>query len=575
MKLTRFSMKATATAALMTMLSACAVSQQDIRDAEQGAKNQIAKAQANSDARLKDAPLIEYVDANYLGGEPMALTNVTTLPPVFRERKVRLLATDNLKAHADVVAKVLGIPVRINPDVWNRPMPRRSMGTSGQAAVAGGVNPTASPQPSSAGMPPGNPMAAPTPQSIALSAFTNYADPEKVAMDFVGNGEQTMDALTRPLGLSWEYSREDNVMTIYRYYTKTYRIRTGSGTTKTAGTVDKGTSTGSGAAGGGGGNGGGASTGATFNAANSTNTTDTLAPLASILATIKKNYLSADGEATDNSATASITVTDSRYVVDQITKYIDTENAMLGKQVAVTVQKATYQIDNNAENGLDLGPVFSKLAGDAAEWTLKLSSPSTLVSQTAGAMSFNVLSPTSRWNGTTVNLQSLNGYGKTIVSDVRTLVTKNRVPTTKFELDSQEYVNRTTPGTATLSGSSTVGLEQTTVTTGNLLTITPTIYDSNTVELSVAMDDSTLLPFDETTAGQGATAQRVKSAHTRGDVGRSVIEIRDGESLVLVGVNSDKTSSTNRWSFSGGSVGASKTKVMSVIVITPKILEGS
>ncbi len=248
---------------------------------------------------------------------------------------------------------------------------------------------------------------------------------------------------------------------------------------------------------------------------------------------------------------------------------------MLSKQVAVTIQTISVQLDNTSEKGFDLGAVYSRLVGNAAEWSMKFTAPSTLVGQTAGAFGFNILSPISRWNGSTVNLQSLEGFGKTIVTDSRTLVTKNRVPTAKFKLDTQEYVNRTTPGASTLAGSSVVGLEQTSVTTGNLLTVTPTIYDSNTVELSLAVDDSTLLPFEQTTAGSGASAQTVKSAHTTGDVARSVVEVRDGESLVLIGVSNDRTTSTNRFGIGGASARATKGKVMSVIVVTPKILEGA
>ncbi|MGT2457762.1 hypothetical protein ACU4GI_33200 [Cupriavidus basilensis] len=574
---TNLPQKAILATLIASLVSACAVSPAVVSEAEKQARETVAREQARLDEQARALPLVEHVNANYLGSDPIPLSPMLLLPPVFSEKQVQLLGVANLKDHADKIARVGGLSVRISQDVWRLPSARVANNAGANPTVGANAS-SARPQsaaPSSAGMPPGSPLAmlSPTPQSVALAAVTNYADPAAVKADYLGNLGGALASITVPLGLNWEYSREENVVTINRYVTRKFIVRAG-GTYETGSDMDKGTSASSG------------TSGASVGAGNSTSGNFTaggklklesgkLDPLGVVAKTIKDNFLTPDGTVTPDPTTNSVVVTDSRHVVDQVARYLELQNAQLSKQAQVSIRTVTMQLNDTSELGFDVSAVYSKLVGGVADWTIASKAPGTLTSSIASSVAFNVLSPTSRWNGTGISVQSLEGIGKIIGDNTKTLVTKNRTPVGRIEFDSDGFLAETKASGSSLGGSTVPGLTPGTLTVGTALTLTPTIYDSNTIELAMSIDDSFSRGFGAATAGQGATFQQIQLPRQSGSKSISTVEVREGDSLVLVGYDNEKVTADRRYGLSGGSNTAAKNRIVTIVIVTPRVLPGA
>ncbi|KAA0178811.1 hypothetical protein FX016_23040 [Cupriavidus gilardii] len=574
------SKKVVAAALVSSLLSACAVSPFVVSDAENRARDAVDTEKSRLGAQARALPLVEFVDVNYLGDEPIPLTAATALPRAFLEKQIQLLNTKNVKEHAERIGAIGGFAVRIAQDVWRVPAARSSaQGSAAMGPISGSVVPSASPSmvPSASGMPPGNPLAlsqraAPTPQSVALAPVTNYADPASVRMDYAGNLAGALDALTVPLGLTWEYNAEGNVVTISRFVTRRFAIRAG-GTTEVSSDIDKGITANTGSTGG---TGAGANTTSGNFSAGSKYRTESgkVEPLSIVAQTIAKNYLTPDGTVTADPSTNTVVVTDSKYVIDQIAAYVEQQNESLGRQVQVTVRTITLQRNNTSQLAFDVSMVYSKLAGGAATWAASTVGPSTLASTDAGTVAFNVVSPTSRFNGTSISLDSLDSIGKIIGDNTKTLVAKNRQATARIEFDSDAYLAKTEAGGGSLTGSAVPGLTPGNQTVGNSIIITPTIYDSKTVNLQMSLDESYSRGFRTAGAGQGTTLQQVELPRESGNKNLQSVDVQDGQPVVLVGYDTEKLTADRRYSVGGASTSAIKSQVITIVIVTARVLPG-
>jgi len=562
-----------------SILSGCAVSPALVSQAESTSRDNIAREKSRLDEQARALPLFEFVDANYLGSEPIPLARTTSLPRAFREKRVQLLGVRNLKDHAEKVAAVAGFSLRISQDVWTKPTPRLPqvggvMPAVGAAAPASTqLRPT--PTNGNGSMPPGSPFAvpAPTAQSIALAGYTNYADPANVKIDYDGNPVGALDALTIPLGLTWTPSEQGNVVTISRYVTRRFPVRA-TGTSETDSSIDKGMTANSGSIGGVG------STGSTntgnFSAASRLKSESAKAdPITVVATTIKNNYLTPDGTVTPDVTTGSVVVTDSQYVIDQVARYMEGQNEALGRQAQVSIRTITLQLNDSSQQAFDVSLIYSKLSGGVAQWSLSTAAPKSLTSSETGSVAFNVLSPTSPFNGTAIDVRSLEGIGKIIGDNTRTLITKNRQTVGRIDFDSDAYLASTNPGAGNLAGSGVPGLTPGTQTVGTSIILTPTIYDSNVIGLELSQDESVARPFRTAGAGQGATQQTLELPRESGNKGLHKVDVRSGQSMVLVGYDSEKIQADRRYGLTGASNNATNSRVVTIVVVTASIVPGA
>ena len=138
------------------------------------------------------------------------------------------------------------------------------------------------------------------------------------------------------------------------------------------------------------------------------------------------------------------------------------------------------------------------------------------------------------------------------------------------------YLAQTTPASAGSStgGTGVPGLTTSVAPSGTLLFMHTAIYDAGDINLRLAFAKSTVPVFTNISTGSGATLQQVQLIDQSGIQTTPEVSLRDGETLVLVGVSQNSLQDTGRISLLSGSKALSGTQQLQIMMITPR-LDGS
>ena len=518
--------------AITNLLSACAVSNQDVQNKVDETELNITQRQQQLATQRMKEPSLTRINGNYVAGSPVELGANSRLPPIFRDVVLRYPAANSIQTVAARITEVTRIPVDIHPDVLAYFNP--SLRIAASTPAVGGATPT-------------------VPTAL-------------IDMDFRGNLGDFLDVLSARYGMGWEYI--NGTINITRLVTRMFQVAASPGSTETSSKITKGSASSAGVTGVGTGQTSGSFSGSseTSVSSNKISTTD------SLQAAIKGMLTPVIGKVTINEATGTVIVTDTRMVVDQVGKLIDYENKIMGRQVSLQVDVITLQIDNKSQLGFDANLIYKSL-GNA--WGANLNPASTLTNAAAANLSYNILPGTStNYAGSSLVLKALNSYGKVVRNDSVTLNGRNRTPMPVAEFNSQGYLASTTPasGGGTASGTGVPGLTPGNVTSGLFLSALPTILDNNSVILRMSMDSSTLLSIDSISTGSGSTLQQIQLPNTKGRKTDHEVTLRGGDALVLVNLSTDATTGNNNVGLLSSSLNNSKSRSVELIVVTPRIL---
>ena len=157
-----------------------------------------------------------------------------------------------------------------------------------------------------------------------------------------------------------------------------------------------------------------------------------------------------------------------------------------------------------------------------------------------------------------------------------TLVTTHRVPVPLAQFATKGYLAATSPasGGAVSVGAGVPGLTPGSVTTGLFLSALPTILDNSSMLLRLSIDSSTLQGIDSQSTGTGVTFQQIQTPSVTGYKSDHNITLREGQTLVLVGLSNDSMTGQNQVGLLGGSVSNKKVQLMQVIMVTPRLHAG-
>jgi len=528
-------------AALALVIAGCAVSNKDVQDRADKAKDQTTQMREQFNTQRTVESPVTKVKGNYVGGKPVELGYNNTLPSSFRDVVFRYPDASTLREVAERITQDTGIPVDISADVVTL------------AATAT------------------TPSAGASSVNTRTSASSNQANASSVGgipMDFRGNLGDFLDKLSARYGFGWQYV--NNTINFSRLITKTFQIHASPGTAEFNTRVSKGSSAATGSTGG-------------SSAAQSTGsfagTSDTSVKATGISASDSldkaiKSMLSPQGKVVMNEATGSIIVTDTRMVVDQVGKLIDHENLLLTRQVALQVDLITLQVNDSSQFGFDANLIYNSL-GNA--WGATLTGATSVATSASSSLTYNVLPGTnSRYNGSSLLLKALNSYGKVVQNTSIPLVATNRQPMPIAQFATKGYLASTTPaaGGATAAGTGVPGLTPGSVTTGLFLSVLPTILDNNGLLLRMSMDQSTLLPFETIGTGTGATAQQIQIPNVTGYKSDHNVSLKSGETLVLVGIVNDGVNGQTNVGLLNNSLNNQRTQTVQVLVITPRVQAG-
>ncbi|HGO6128566.1 TPA: PilN family type IVB pilus formation outer membrane protein [Burkholderia cepacia] len=578
--------RAIAAAVLVFALSACNTMQRDVdhqsaQVADQvGAYNRMATIQnATSNVRV-----VQRVNGAWLGGRAVPMTSDATLPEIFKKNDFQFQFKDgpgDLQLLAERLTKLTGIPVRVQPDAL---MPLsafmdRSGGGGSASATAGGV----AAAPAAASLPPlpspaaGGSLAA----GLSSASYGGRSDETKYNMNYVGTLQGFLELTCAKGGLSWDY--HDGVITIRRFVTKVLSLKALPGSSGFDASLGRDGQTQTGTQ-------GGAQGGTSQNSGGySSNTKIKMDSAYSVWTSVEgqiKAIKTPPGRYWISEATGTITVTDTKAAVDEISRIIDHENGLLTRQIVMRVEVLSVKLTSGQQYGIDWNVVFNKVT-NMVPWALSFTSPTSLVSTTAGSLGASVLTPTSgspsAWSGSKAMFNALQDYGRVKVVTTANAMTVNRQPVPVAITQQTGYLAEITPAPAGASGNvgGTPGLTPGTVTTGFMLNLLPTILDSNSILLQFSMGISSLDSLDKQTSGSGSNQNSIQTPTISSTDFLQKVALRPGDTLVLSGYEReqgqyDKRTLTDKAPVGlGGSFNGSTNREAVVILVTPVVAEGA
>ncbi len=514
---------------------------------------------------------------SWLGRRTVDISSDDILPEAFSQNvTLAFPGRLNIQTIAERITKVTSIPVRIKPDVFLSPT---AFVRSGAGAIQ--VQQPGTGLPGQPGVQPGMPGAIPpvasvANQSMSLSGAQNFST--DMELNYSGSLAGLLDLVAARIGISWEY--KDGGINLFRLITRTMTLKANPGNSDYSSTIGKA------------GNGGAAISG-----------TNTVASSFSSTAQIKmeskfsvwestesalKSILSPLGKISVSQATGTITVTDTKDVVEQAQKIVDYENMMLTRQIGIRVEMLSVELGNEAEYGINWNVVYSKLSNLSPLWKLTAASPSTLAGALAGSVGLQIVAPitndnslTQRLSGSSALMNALSSIGRTHIVTTASVATLNRQPVPVALTNQVAYLASTAPATAVAGGTGGLpGLTPGTVTTGFMLNLLPTVMENNMVQMQFSVDVSELKKLNTISSGSGATLQSIQTPEVSGTQFLQRVALRAGETLVISGFERqtdqyDKRTLTEDGPIGlGGSYTGNKKREATVILITPVIMEG-
>jgi type IVB pilus formation R64 PilN family outer membrane protein len=568
--------------ASLAALGGCAVTSNEVGARYDAAKAEVKGFQAAVETeRSTQEPPFQRLSGNYLGSTSLPVSAAIGLPMRFQHVVLTYgRAEGSFVEAARNVRGATGLAVRFSADIYTNlaAAPGGQGGTPAATAVPAAIAVSAQPivqaQPSGGPLPPGGLLAsrqvAPTsvPAAAQPAVIPAYAP---VPLSFQGNLADYLNTICAAAGLSWEY--QDGELYFYRLVTRTFLVELGPRTIDITDTTSGGgqatLSAGSGS--------GGASSTSSSTASFATKY-DPLTDFAKAV----RGLLSPWGQLAPNPATGSFVVTDTRSVMDRVAAFIGSENAKLQTRIDVEIRTVSLTLNDGAQIGADFSLIYNALnaAGTGSNGRVVFAPPANVATASTlanpGGLTGSILSPTNRWNGSSVSVQALNTYGKIVSDRTHTVPGRNRVPAQYQEVTDVTYLAATTPATGggTSGGVGVPGLTPGMVSVGTFLTVTPSVSDNGTVTVSLSATGSSLVEIKTEQTGSGETAQKLTlPTITRTKTGTDFV-IPKGGSAVAISSAGDQWNSSRNTGLSGASASGTHNQVITIMIVTPHVYPG-
>ena len=480
---------------LLIVLAACAPSKMGRPDAE-------IEARARQMDALSASRTVSVVPGQYLGAQVVPRSE-KRLPAIFSD-SVTLRSSGTLAELASKAGSIMGLRVRIEQD--------RDM--SGEMA--------------------------PSNDALITTAYT-------------GTFQGLLDLLASRSGTDWDYESSEVIFSFFR--TRTFTLTTAPGAVRyEAGINNRSADAASGSA-------SGQGLGSPVSGENSELTTSQASQTryqADAWADAEKGVkelLSPAGRMVVNIAAGTLTVTDTAAALRRISSYIETCNAKLSRQVALTVKVYTLDVDDKAEAGLNLQAAFSD--GHLGISSVLDSAHATLLG--AGSVTATVLD--TKLVGSSAMLKALQSVGKTTLLTSGTGVTTSGQPLPLQVMDTDTYL--ASISTETSNDNQVTSMVPGRESTGFAMTILPHILDQRRVILECNISLSSLERLDEFESGTAKI--QLPKVSTRSFSQR--VNMLMGQTLVLAGFEKSRRSQTRGLGLLSFGVSSQTTKTLLVLTL--------
>ena len=314
----------------MAALSGCAVPQGDVNRRAEAMRTEISDRVAAQSVPVT-MPLVERVRGSYLGGESVPLAYDATLPSIFSDVTLAFPGRANLATVGERITAVTKIPVRLRPDVFitAKSLVRAGLAQSGTTAQVGPapiINPA---------VPPLSQARLPSPSGVGIAGQTFDDFDIRLPMDYSGSLSGYLDLICARLGINWEY--KEGTIILYRMVTKVLTVKVNPGSVAFGSGLSKG---------------GGDGTKGSFSSTSSVAMNGEYNVWTSIDSAVK-GMMSPLGSSTVDQAGGMLIITDTKEVVDNVSRYIEMENAVLTRHVNIAVRVIRVAMTDSTETGFD------------------------------------------------------------------------------------------------------------------------------------------------------------------------------------------------------------------------------
>ena len=234
--------------------------------------------------------------------------------------------------------------------------------------------------------------------------------------------------------------------------------------------------------------------------------------------------------------------------VDRIARYVEVLNDIYSRQVVLTVELVSLQLDRRENYGFDLAPVFN----DAG---LRVSLSGATIpgdGSSAGSVTASVIepdgdSPFQSWEDSSALLRVLNEHGRASVEDRATLITPHGRPVEFADVTVEGYVVSTQTQLVPDAGSQTT-FNTAEIEAGTKLVAVPWITDSGLIQLELGLSIQT----EPTFRSVGDTTNQVELPRFQARRSHQVLRVPSGSTVMLTGFQQSSLASRRRGQAPGG-----------------------
>ncbi len=484
--------------------------------------------------KSQDVVVVRRATKPWIGGRFSAATRTDGLPALFDETYVLDFGNERvgLAVLATRLSKMTNVPVRVRADVF------------ASSAAAGSAVKPAGPGTAWSSSLSDTPRTGTEGSAIpggAVSSSTSISV-DAVAMRWNGKLRDFMDYLANTLNLSWEYT--DGAIVVMVNVVETHTVAGMAGQQSFENTVGA-TATGTTAS--------GSSSGSSIQSTDSYSEKGSINSYMAVVDTVKGIVGTGAGRSVmPDPSSGSIVVSAPKDIQAQVRDYLREKNRALAQLISVTLDIYAFTDSATDSQGVNWNLAFADLA---KTFSLTSSSPSTVVGTAAGTFTLTSLSGEAA--GTNAIVQALNQTGKSFQHTPVSLTTTNgRLKVSQPSVSSQGYVSKTTPSTTSSTGTTgSVGLETSTVTTGDVYSVLPILQPDNSIDLRYSFRLSTLQGITTFTSGSGSTLQSVQIPQTSSVSDTGNVHLAPGQAVLIAGLSRIVSSSSNNRLAEGASMG--------------------
>lgn len=479
---------------------------------------------------------VQEIDGIWLGGEAFKVSEIANAPSVLR-RDVSFRQVDPISV-SELVTMLgidLGMRIVLTQDAIDYTSGNSSSDNDGA-----------------------NPADGPGSQAAEANIFDNIsqggvpASDIRFTLDYKGSVTGLLDVISSKAGLFWRY--EKGQVVIMRNETKTYMIDILNGKTEFTSNMISDLA-------------GASEDGGTSNSVHETKTEIKPESAWKSIEKSVQTMLSKSGQLAFAESVGTLTVTDTPEIQNKIASYIKSINSVAGKQISVKTDVFEITSDENGKFDTDILALFD-WKGD-----LNIGLDGNKLSFGVGSNDSSADNKFSKSSNATLNLLRTNKNASLVTSS--TLYAMNGQPTPVQQMDEIGYLKEISVTTAE-GGTPSTSFTPGKTSQGFSMMLLPRIMSDGRVSLNFAVDSSRINSIDEYGSEDSGKIQLPNRSTNKY---QQMVAVKSGHPLMIAGVERTENSANigskfgrKSW-FLGGSQAGGKRKMMTMIVLTPYIMQ--